>query len=98
MLIGHVSDEHYAALSDVLVELRSRRGTAVLRARLTDGIRPDTVFAPFHWPGANALTNPVLDPHSRMPAFKACAVALQPIQPPQPPPTGGLKAANSEAS
>jgi assimilatory nitrate reductase catalytic subunit len=59
-----------------LVELRSRRGVAVLRARLTEGIRPDTVFAPFHWPGANALTNPALDPHSRMPAFKACAVAL----------------------
>ncbi|MBL7259346.1 molybdopterin oxidoreductase family protein [Actinoplanes sp. LDG1-01] len=59
-----------------LVELRSRRGAAVLRARLTDGIRPDTVFAPFHWPGANALTNPALDPHSRMPAFKACAVTI----------------------
>jgi assimilatory nitrate reductase catalytic subunit len=59
-----------------LVELRSRRGAAVLRARLTGVIRPDTVFAPFHWPGANALTNPALDPHSRMPAFKACAVAI----------------------
>ncbi|WP_308200993.1 molybdopterin oxidoreductase family protein [Actinoplanes sp. M2I2] len=59
-----------------LVELRSRRGAAVLRARLSDGIRPDTVFAPFHWPGANALTNPALDPHSRMPAFKACAIAI----------------------
>jgi assimilatory nitrate reductase catalytic subunit len=60
-----------------LVQLRSRRGVATLRARLTDGIRPDTVFAPFHWPGANALTNPALDPHSRMPAFKACAIALR---------------------
>jgi assimilatory nitrate reductase catalytic subunit len=59
-----------------MVELSSRRGTAVLRARLSDGIRPDTIFAPFHWPGANALTNPALDPHSKMPAFKACAVAI----------------------
>jgi assimilatory nitrate reductase catalytic subunit len=59
-----------------MVELRSRRGTALLRARLSDGIRPDTVFAPFHWPGVNALTNPALDPHSKMPAFKACAVAI----------------------
>ncbi|GAA4944958.1 molybdopterin oxidoreductase family protein [Actinoplanes utahensis] len=59
-----------------LVELRSRRGAATLRARLSDGIRPDTVFAPFHWPGANALTNPALDPHSKMPAFKACAIAI----------------------
>jgi len=61
-----------------LVELRSRRGAALLRARLSDGIRPDTIFAPFHWPGTNALTNPALDPHSRMPAFKACAVTITP--------------------
>ncbi|MDI6100775.1 molybdopterin oxidoreductase family protein [Actinoplanes sp. NEAU-A12] len=60
-----------------LVELRSRRGAATLRARLSDGIRPDTVFAPFHWPGANALTNPALDPHSRMPAFKVCAISIE---------------------
>ena len=61
------------------VELRTRRGRAVFRARVTDTIRPDTVFAPFHWGGtasANALTDPALDPTSRMPAFKACAVAV----------------------
>jgi assimilatory nitrate reductase catalytic subunit len=37
------------------------------------------VFAPFHWGGdgnANVLTNPALDPYSRMPEFKVCAVAL----------------------
>lgn len=62
-----------------LVELRSRRGTARFRARINDDIRPDTVFVPFHWGGesaANALTNPVLDRHSKMPAFKACAVSV----------------------
>ncbi len=62
-----------------IVELSSRRGTATFRARISKDIRPDTVFVPFHWGGisaANALTNPVLDRHSRMPAFKACAVNL----------------------
>ena len=62
-----------------LVELTTRRGRAVFRSSITEDIRPDTVFVPFHWGGesaANALTNPVLDPHSRMPAFKACAVNL----------------------
>ena len=61
------------------VELRTRRGSAVFRARFSDRIRPDTVFAPFHWGGrasANALTNPALDPVSRMPEFKVCAVAV----------------------
>ncbi len=62
-----------------VVELRSRRGRASFRARLTTAIRPDTLFAPFHWGGAqavNQLTNPALDRHSKMPAFKACAVAI----------------------
>ncbi|ORW94977.1 nitrite reductase [Mycobacterium sp. IEC1808] len=61
------------------VRLRTRRGEVVMTARLNDGIRPDTVFAPFHWGGAagiNRLTNPALDPHSRMPSFKVCAVSV----------------------
>ena len=60
--------------------LRTRRGSARLRVRLTTTIRPDTVFAPFHWAGEqtiNDLTNPALDPASRMPEFKVCAVALE---------------------
>jgi assimilatory nitrate reductase catalytic subunit len=62
-----------------LVTLRTRRGEALFRARVTDTIRPDTVFAAFHWGGrsaVNLLTNPVLDRHSRMPDFKVCAVAV----------------------
>jgi len=62
------------------VRLVSRRGEATFAARVTDTIRPDTVFVPFHWAGAqrvNLLTNPALDPTSRMPEFKACAVRLE---------------------
>ncbi|WP_219666461.1 molybdopterin oxidoreductase family protein [Streptomyces bambusae] len=61
----------------------SRRGRAVAAARITDAIRADTVFMPFHWPGegrANTLTNPALDPVSRMPEFKVCAVRLEPAE------------------
>ncbi|MGY1796116.1 molybdopterin oxidoreductase family protein [Geodermatophilus sp. SYSU D00525] len=64
---------------DDVVELATRRGRARFHAAVTDAIRPDTVFVPFHWGGgasANALTDPALDPVSRMPAFKACAVAV----------------------
>ncbi|MFH8972528.1 molybdopterin oxidoreductase family protein [Streptomyces sp. NPDC017890] len=63
----------------------SRRGRAVAPARITTGIRPDTVFMPFHWPGegrANTLTNPALDPTSRMPEFKVCAVRLETVTAP----------------
>ncbi|MFF8989429.1 molybdopterin oxidoreductase family protein [Streptomyces sp. NPDC014983] len=60
--------------------LTTRRGRATAAARITRGIRPDTVFVPFHWPGlgrANSLTNPALDPVSRMPEFKVCAVRVE---------------------
>ncbi|MDF2256058.1 molybdopterin oxidoreductase family protein [Streptantibioticus ferralitis] len=63
-----------------LLTVRSRRGRAVAPARVTDAIRPDTVFMPFHWDGAgraNSLTNPALDPVSRMPEFKVCAVSVE---------------------
>ena len=58
-----------------------------MRARLASTIRPDTVFAPFHWSGGqtiNALTNPALDPASRMPEFKVCAVRLAPARKAEP--------------
>ncbi|MCW8381261.1 molybdopterin oxidoreductase family protein [Streptomyces justiciae] len=65
------------------VAVVSRRGRAVAPARITTGIRPDTVFMPFHWPGegrANTLTNPALDPTSRMPEFKTCAVRVEAVK------------------
>ncbi|GAA3169619.1 molybdopterin oxidoreductase family protein [Blastococcus jejuensis] len=77
---------------DDVVELATRRGRARFHAHVTDAIRPDVVFAPFHWGGAssaNALTDPALDPTSRMPAFKVCAVAVTRVGGPEeriPPP------------
>jgi assimilatory nitrate reductase catalytic subunit len=64
------------------VRVVSRRGAAEGAARLTRSIRPDTVFMPFHWGGtgrANTVTNAALDPVSRMPEFKVCAVRLEPV-------------------
>jgi assimilatory nitrate reductase catalytic subunit len=57
----------------------SRRGETSARVRCVASMRPDVVFLPFHFPGAqraNLLTNPALDPISRMPEFKVCAVRL----------------------
>ncbi|WP_203940228.1 molybdopterin oxidoreductase family protein [Spirilliplanes yamanashiensis] len=61
------------------VAVSTRRGSATAPARLSTAIRPDTVFMPFHWGGAaraNTLTNPALDPVSRMPEFKVCAARV----------------------
>ncbi|HKS44236.1 MAG TPA: molybdopterin-dependent oxidoreductase [Amycolatopsis sp.] len=58
----------------------SRRGEATVRVRCVESMRADMVFLPFHFPGAqraNLLTNPALDPTSRMPEFKVCAVKLE---------------------
>ncbi|MEU1719837.1 molybdopterin-dependent oxidoreductase [Nonomuraea sp. NPDC005692] len=60
-----------------LVRVTSRRGRSRAVARISDAIRRDTVFMPFHWEGANRLTNPALDPVSGMPEFKVCAVRVE---------------------
>lgn len=66
------------------VQIRSRRGLAILPAVLSDRVRPGNCFAPFHWNdvfgeqlAVNALTSDAVDPISLQPAFKYCAVALQ---------------------
>jgi len=62
------------------VVLSTRRGRASFRVKLDPGLRPDTVFVPFHWGGehaVNRLTHAALDPTSRMPEFKVCAVRVE---------------------
>jgi assimilatory nitrate reductase catalytic subunit len=77
----HPSTAHAHALEDGdEVTLSTRRGSARFRVQLSAAIREDTLFVPFHWGGehsANLLTHPALDPHSRMPEFKVCAVRLE---------------------
>jgi assimilatory nitrate reductase catalytic subunit len=77
------------------VRVVSRRGQATYPALATETIRPDTVFIPYHWAApvaANLLTIDALDPISRMPEFKVCAVRVErgeridPVsEPPMPP-------------
>ncbi|MFP5023193.1 molybdopterin oxidoreductase family protein [Pseudonocardia phyllosphaerae] len=60
----------------------SRRGETTARVRCVPSMRTDTVFLPFHFGGsgaANNVTNPALDPTSRMPEFKVAAVRLEPV-------------------
>jgi len=65
------------------VRLTTRRGDARMAVRLSRDIRRDTVFVPFHWGGegsANRLTIAALDPVSRIPEYKACAVRMDRAQ------------------
>lgn len=64
------------------VKVVSRRGTGVFPALVVRTIRPDTIFIPYHWGeqlAANQLTNPALDPISKIPEFKACAARIEKI-------------------
>jgi sulfite reductase (NADPH) flavoprotein alpha-component len=79
------------------VEIRSRRGRAVLPAVVTDRVHPGNCFAPFHWNDVfgddlaiNAVTIDAVDPISQQPALKICAVALTRVAAdPIPPMSGG---------
>ena len=72
-----------------LVEVRSRRGRAIVPARVT-GIEPGVAFMPFHYgdegddsgmppTAANRLTMTGWDPVSKQPHFKYAAVSIKPV-------------------
>jgi assimilatory nitrate reductase catalytic subunit len=62
------------------VRLFTRRGEAEYKVKITEAIRKDTVFVPYHFghdKSINLLTIDALDPISRMPEFKACAAQIE---------------------
>jgi assimilatory nitrate reductase catalytic subunit len=62
------------------VRVTTRRGDMVIQALVVRTIRPDTVFIPYHWPGArsaNRLTHRTLDPRSKIPEYKVSACRIE---------------------
>jgi formate dehydrogenase alpha subunit len=61
------------------VRVTSRRGEVITKAKVTETLRPGVVFMTFHFAesAANILTNPKLDPVSKIPEFKVAAVKVQ---------------------
>jgi assimilatory nitrate reductase catalytic subunit len=57
----------------------SQRASVTVRAFVTRAVRPGELFIPMHGPTINKLTFAAFDPHSRQPAYKACAVNLVPM-------------------
>ena len=71
-------------------EVRSRRGEVVTQVRVTAEISPGTVFLPFHWTRldgpekpANNLTHGAVDPISKQPELKHCAVRVRALRTPE---------------
>lgn len=66
--------------------IKSRRGEVQVKVTINYDIREQVVFLPMHWGGkilnndfgrANNLTNDIVDPVSKEPDFKYCAVQVQ---------------------
>ena len=66
---------------DDKVKVSSRRGEVITKANVTEASPPGVVFMTFHFAEspANILTNPKLDPISKIPEFKVCAVTVRPL-------------------
>jgi len=73
--------------TDDWVTVTTRRMEMTLPALVVKTIRPDTVFIPYHWPGAqsaNQLTHRTLDPRSKIPEYKVSACRLAKADGPPP--------------
>ena len=62
-----------------LVKVTSRRGSITVKAKVSDIVDKNVVFIPFHFAegAANKLTNAALDPKSKIPEYKVCAVQVE---------------------
>ena len=61
------------------VRLRTRRGEITAKAQISPKAVAGTIFLPFHFAeaSANKLTNAALDPVSKIPEYKVCAVQIE---------------------
>ena len=97
-LSGHVSepyaelhplDAHRSGIAEgALVEVESRCGEVIVRARLSAQQQPGNVFVPMHWNDqfasaarVDALVSPDLDPVSGQPEFKHTPVRVMSYRP-----------------
>ena len=72
--------ERLGIQQDDWVTVTTRRTAITVQAMIVKTIRPDTVFIPYHWPGArsvNRLTHRTLDPRSKIPEYKVSACRLE---------------------
>jgi formate dehydrogenase alpha subunit len=71
----------YGIVDGDQVRVRSRRGEITAKAQISERAIPGTVFLPFHYAeaSANKLTNAALDPVSKIPEYKVCAVQLEKV-------------------
>jgi ferredoxin-nitrate reductase len=83
----HSADAEALGISEhECVKVSSLRGTIHIEVQLSGRIRRGMVFMPFHWGDfyalgqvTNTLTHDAIDPISKEPEYKACAVRIEKI-------------------
>jgi anaerobic selenocysteine-containing dehydrogenase len=91
MLVMHPADAARARVVDGgFAEVHSRRGEVIAQVRVTPEVAVGTVFLPFHWTRqdgrqkpANNLTHGAIDPVSKQPELKHCAVRVRALPTPE---------------
>ena len=73
--------EKLGVSNEDILRAKTRRGNIEVRAVITDKLTPGSVFIPLHFidQPANRLTSAALDPVSKTPEYKACAVKLEAV-------------------
>lgn len=85
LTVHPIDAESLGLREDDIVIVRSRRGEVNLPCKIDATVKPGLVFLPMHWGKilgndlnrANNLTNKLLDPISKEPDFKFCAVQIK---------------------
>lgn len=75
--------KQYDMTHDEVIQLFTRRGKAKYKVKITEAIRQDTIFVPYHFgheEAINLLTIAALDPISKMPEYKVCAAQMEKLQ------------------
>ena len=69
----------YGISNESLVNVITRRGSIPAVAKVSDRVRADTIWMPFHFveASANILTNDVFDPVTATAEYKCCAARLE---------------------
>lgn len=83
--------EELGILDSDIVVVRSLRGDVRVKAKLSSAIKPGVVFLPMHWGKilgsdlnrANNVTSTLVDPISKEPDFKYCAVSIEKYKKPK---------------
>ena len=77
--VNRVDAEKFGICDGDRVLLSSRRGSVKVAVKVTDKVTPGLVFTSFHYPAVaiNKLTNSIVDPISKIPELKVCAVKME---------------------